>query len=313
MNRLLILALLAAPLACQEPPVFRSDTSLALLHFHVIHQSRYATTIKPEDLILLEDGAPRPFTVFENAAYQRTLPVEITLLFDFSGSVVNQNLYDPTVFKEGLLDHLDNVSISVYGFDNHLFRYCRPTRNLAELNAAFESVSHINGPRESIEYHLSAGRKLTPGGTWIYASILETSREAAASRGNSTRLMVVYSDGLDTTTMHAEQIAGPVREREIAIYPVALGHRTMSESKELQVLEFARLGELTGGRSYDPDVVNRSVMKQILEGLVGSIRTEYVVGFTPGPSATPRKHTIEVRLRDKKLGQIVGGTRAVTH
>jgi hypothetical protein len=54
-------------------------------------------------------------------------------------------------------------------------------------------------------------------------------------------------------------------------------------------------------------------MKQILEGLVGSLRTEYIIGFSPEPSPTPGKHKLEVRLRDKQLGAIVGGTRAVTH
>jgi VWFA-related protein len=309
----LFLVLLATPLAAQDLPVFRTDTNLALIHFHIIHKGRYATTVKPEDLILLEDGVPRKFTVFENAAYHRSLPVELTLLFDFSGSVVNSSLYDPLAFQEGLLDQLENVSIAVYGFDNKLYRYSAPTNNVPVLNSAFNALAKMSGPREEIAYHLPNNRKLHPGGTWIYASILEASRAAAATPGNVTRLMLVYSDGLDDTAMHPEEIADLIREREIAVYPVALGHRRLAEREEYRVLEFARLGELTGGRSYDPDVVNHFVMKQILEGLVGSLRTEYIIGFSPEPSPTPGKHKLEVRLRDKQLGAIVGGTRAVTH
>jgi hypothetical protein len=109
----------------------------------------------------------------------------------------------------------------------------------------------------------------------------------AASLGNATRLMLVYSDGLDTTAMEAEGIVDLLRERQIAVYPVALGHRALAgwhgfggEDLNLRILEFARLGELTGGRSYDPESVNRSVMKQILASLVGSIRTEYIIGLS---------------------------------
>jgi VWFA-related protein len=309
----LAVALLALPVLSQPVPVFRSDTSLVLIHFHVLHKGRYATNIKPDDLVLLEDGAPRKFTVFENAAYQRTLPAEVTLLFDFSGSVMNHNLYDPLAFKEGLLDHLENVRIGVYGFDNKLYRYCAPTSDIATLSKAFTALDKVVGPREEIPYRLPNSRKLAPGGTWIYASVLEASREAALTPGHATRLMLVYSDGLDTTSLRADQIAELLRERDIAIYPVALGHRQLPEREELRVLQFASLGELTGGRSYDPDVVNNLVMRQILEGLVGSLRTEYVIGFAPDVAPVPAKHKLEVRLRDKQLGQIVGGTRTTTH
>jgi hypothetical protein len=38
-----------------------------------------------------------------------------------------------------------------------------------------------------------------------------------------------------------------------------------------------------------------------------------VVGFVPESTAAARKHKLEVRLRDKSTGQIVGGTRSIVH
>ena len=85
--RLTIAILAACLLPAQETPVFRTATSLALVRFHVVNKNRYNTDLKAEDVVLLEDGAPRKFTVFENAmAATRTVPVEMTLLFDTSGS-----------------------------------------------------------------------------------------------------------------------------------------------------------------------------------------------------------------------------------
>jgi hypothetical protein len=106
-------------------------------------------------------------------------------------------------------------------------------------------------------------------------------------------------------------IAEIIRERQIAVYPVALGHRSVPPGEELHVLEYARLGKLTGGRSYDPEFVDRTIMKQILQGLVWSVRTEYIVGFSPESPGTPRRHKLEVRLRDKSLGQVVDGKRTL--
>ena len=106
----------ACLLPAQETPVFRTDSSLALVRFRVVRKNRYITDLKGEDVVLLEDGVPRKFTVLENAmAAKRTVPVEITVLFDTSGSVVDEGLLDPLAFKETLLDNLENVRIAVYG------------------------------------------------------------------------------------------------------------------------------------------------------------------------------------------------------
>ena len=312
--------IIGACLGHADDPVFRSETSLALIHFHVVKSGKNATAIVPEDLTLLEDGVPRKFTVFENAATHRSLPVEVTLLFDFSDSVRNAELYDPLAFKEGLLDHLDDVSLALYGFDNKLYRYSSLTRDPKVLSDAFTALARRNGPRQEIPIVLPGNHKQTTGGTWIYASVLQASREMTVSRQNATRLMLVYSDGLDTTTLDADRIVDLLRERQVAVYPVALGHRALAgwhgtgnEKLEYRVLEFASLGELTGGRSYDPETVNRTVMTQILSSLVREAHTEYVIGFSPEPSGKPAKHKLEVRVNDKHLGEIVGGTRTIIH
>src|ERR1019366_3836044 len=63
---------------------------------------------------LLEDGVPRPFTVFENAgAGPHSAPVGLTLLFDTSASVADAGLLNPLASKETLFDTLGNVRIAV--------------------------------------------------------------------------------------------------------------------------------------------------------------------------------------------------------
>jgi hypothetical protein len=94
------------PLAAQDPPVFPTDTSLALVRFQVVHNNSYELDLKPEDVQLLEDGKPRPFTVFENGrSISRTTPVDLALLFD-----INAGLLNPLVFKTTILDGLPNGS-----------------------------------------------------------------------------------------------------------------------------------------------------------------------------------------------------------
>src|SRR6516164_10772510 len=122
-----------------QTPVFQSESALALVRFHVERKHSFADDLKAEDVILLEDGRPRRFTVFEGSV-SRTIPVEMALLFDTSGSVNSEGLLDPLEYKAALLDKLPGVRLSVYSFNDKLFRHCRPTRDGAELAAALGQV-----------------------------------------------------------------------------------------------------------------------------------------------------------------------------
>jgi VWFA-related protein len=336
--RFAIATLAVCLLPAQQTPVFRSESSLALVRFHVVQKNRYNTGLKPEDVILLEDGAPRKFTVFENAtAGARTVPVEMTLLFDASGSVTDEGLLNPLVFKESLLDSLEGVRIAVYGFSTDMKRYCGPTRDYAQLQAAFAALGTHGGKGERIELQLPPKRQAEPGGaTWLYEAVAAVSREAAATPGDTTRMVLVFSDGFPTTNSRPEDAASLDRELGIPIYPVVLGHQALMQriadaqarqqpsgpssgrvsylvAKQNEIADFASLGELTGGRSFDPPEITLSVTRSILGSMVALMRTEYVAGFVPETSDAPRKHKLEIRLREKAAGKVMGGTRTVVH
>ena len=111
----------------------------------------------------------------------------------------------------------------------------------------------------------------------------------------------------------------------IPIYPVVLGHADLAARKaggqlgwpemaEMFMADFASLAELTGGRSFDPPVIDVAVVRQILAAMAGQVLCEYVVGFQPEQSpGAPRRHRIQVKLRSKDLGTLEGGFRTVTH
>jgi hypothetical protein len=65
-----------------EPVTFHAQTRLVLLSFHVTHGKNYATDLKPADVVLLEDGKPREFTIFDSPATLGRMPLELVILFD---------------------------------------------------------------------------------------------------------------------------------------------------------------------------------------------------------------------------------------
>jgi VWFA-related protein len=344
---LLLLLPAGAPLDAQEP-VFRAETNLALVRFHVVRKKFYVDDLKPEDIILLEDGKPRQITFVEGGRMrQRTIPVEMILLFDTSGSVVDEGLLNPLAFKTGLLDQLPGVTIGVYGFNRNLQRFCRPTRDPAELANVFRRVIDFrNGAQpqpDTIKLELPARRHAEPrGASWLYEAVAGCARDVAALPGNATRMILMFSDGFPTTDTKPEEGAAVARELGMPVYPVVLGHQRLAdrakqiqesgynkqgvmspgasermsrvEAQEREIQDFARLGELTGGRSFDPPVINLMMMHTILGAMVGQVRCEYVVGFTPERAAGDTEtHKLEVKLRSKDLGKVLGGVRVVSH
>jgi len=329
---------LAVPLAAQDVPTFRAETRLATVSFHVGQKGFYVENLKASHFELLEDGKPRPIAFFEGGnATDHSVPVELILLFDRSGSVVNAGMLQPLVFQDRVIRGLPNVSLSVYAFTEHLQRFAAPTRDSAALAAAFDAIKSGGQGGVTIPLELPAKRKAENGGTWIYESVMAAARDAAKGPSSVSRLMLVFSDGLSSTTSLAEDAAPTCQELGIPVYTVALGHAKVlaqmqrsqvssgkrpsvstgaarAGAKESKVEDYLKLAPLTGALAFDLPEMNLDLMQKLLDGVVGEIRTEYVIGYVPETSGgAPRQHKVEVRLVDKSLGQLVGGTRTVVH
>ena len=339
MRSVLALAACAAVAAAQEQPVFRAETSLALVRFHVVRNNRYVDDLKPADVLLLENGATQKVALLEGGrTAPRTVPVEVILLFDTSGSVMQAGLLDSVVFQENLLDGLGHARLAVYTFARQLRRHTRPTRDPAQLKRAFDGATLGKGRVETIR--LDVSKRGDGGGTLLYEAMTETVRDASGSPANATRLLLVFSDGFPTSDARPEPAVAAARESGIPVYPVVLGHARLVEraaqqrasvfdrrgalnpraqerlarirEQEATILEFADIGEKTGGRSFDPPVFNSQTVRQILQAMVGHIQSEYVAGYYPAPSGAqgkPRK--VEVKLRSAALGKVRGGVRTL--
>src|SRR5579871_341159 len=226
------------PLAAQPTPAFRAESALVLVPFHVARNNAYVANLKPQDIQLIEDGVERKFSVFEFGGSSRSrMPVDIVLLFDYSCSMLQTGLFDPMVFKAGLLDGMDNVRVSVYGFGGELRRYCRPTRDMAVFDPALRALVQRR-PMGQIKLVLPPKRHGPPD-TWLYEAVIAAARDAvpqpalrndapshsavtptdtAAAEGNV--MMMVFSDGIPTSTSIPEDASAVCQRLGVPVYPV---------------------------------------------------------------------------------------------
>jgi len=287
---------------------FRADTNLALVRFQVIPQKgQFVTDLRPEDIEIREDGIPQQIGLFEGGRfYPRTVPLEIALLFDCSGSVQFAGTLDPHVFDENLLKEYENVAISIYAFSDDLVRLTGPTRDGPALRKAMEAVLSVPA-----------------GDTPLFGDIAETARDAASIGGNATRMMVIFSDGESTRggdSVKAAEAIQVAQELGMALCPVKLpgvrvNPRPQSEWELLKLQSigsFMTLASATGGRAFDA-VGTKDVLPTILKSLAEHVRYDYVAGFYPASSGGRKRHKVEVVLRSRNRGEIVGGFRALVH
>jgi VWFA-related protein len=295
---------------------------VGLVRFQVApKKGELVTDLRPEDIVVKEDGVPQKIAVFEGGRfYPRKVPVEISLLFDCSGSMATAGLIDSHVFGPNLLDEYEHVRIAIYGFSDDLTRLTTPTRDPETLQTA------------------AAGVLMVPhGNTPLFRTIGAVAREAGGAPGNAIRMVVIFSDGeaypADDTGFWGKAVRD-VQELGVALYPVTL-EGGPTESLPLSALPqspvmaapvartgldaatsrslFAELGKLTGGRAFK-DTVSADVLPSILRTLGRQIRFEYVVGYYYSPgSGSGKRRRVTVTWSGAGRGEIMGGSRLVVY
>jgi hypothetical protein len=178
LGRMLCLLLLASRVvpgqqAHPEPAsvTFQAQTRLVLLSFHVARNKNYVGDLKRENVVLLEDGKPRDFTIFDSPATQGRMPLELVLLFDANPKI--DYFWDPeAVFRfvpnwdeamsQAILENDSaDIRISVYRCAGQkLYRLSPSTTDRRHVTGAFRGI--LAPPTESAAISLSLPRQREP-------------------------------------------------------------------------------------------------------------------------------------------------------
>ena len=233
------------------------------------------------------------------------MPLDITLLFDRSGSMRSGAGADPEIFRKGILDEFPTARVAVYGFSDKLMQFTAHTRDEAALQRA---VSQLN--------------KVPPAGTPLYWAVAEAIGRFDRKRP-ALRILSVFSDGLDSGSdvtfaqaMREAQAAG------VSIYPVVVASAAPPPSSASRrakkgsavtptmdlagaAMQFRQLAD-SGGQDMSavPGADNVAVL---FREMTKKLRGAYVAAYQPAEG----ERTVRVVLRDPSRGKVIGGTRTV--
>ena len=339
MKLLLAITLLLSPAQDPAPATFSAQSQLVLVPFHVARDKFYVSDLKASDVVLLEDGHPRPFTTFEAPdARKRTL--ELVLLFDSSFAAEGNSAWDlhriygfinewneahsRRILEQGKAD----VLASAYRFDqSHLQRLCPANADPKALVAAFQQLLTPIPAAEALTLTLPPGSRIGPATqqgvpAWTNQAGIATLQQAVKTPDRVSRALVVFSRGMAEDSKNLSIAAVNLG---VPIYPVVLQANFTSvrdaEGNRRNDIHIAQpwpqeplrnLASATGGSYFDVFAIDANRMREILESVKNEVLSQYIVGFPPA-AGTPKEHRLEVRVTSKSSGQVIDGKRTTNY
>jgi hypothetical protein len=145
-------------------------------------------------------------------------------------------------------------------------------------------------------------------------AIIQTIQDAVKIPGSRPRMLVVFSNFTSNFqfqpakgAQHSwDDVEGLAKYYDIELFPVVVSQR--------HILDFAGLGEDTGGKTLLGYAVEDNILQEVLKYYRTQPKSEYETGFYPGasPVTDGELHKIVVRLKGK-LGEITGGVRTAAY
>lgn len=299
-----------------EGDTVRIDTSLVMVPVSVMdHYGKYVPNLRRQDFHIFDEG------VEQRIAYFATVdkPFTVVLVIDTSGS---------THFR---LDEIQNAAI---GFVNQL-----KSEDRVMVMSFDDQIKVLSEPTNDRNALLQAIRRTrTGGGTRLYDAV-ETVIKQKLSQIAGRKAIVLFTDGVDTTSRHAtySSTLREAQESDGAVYtvnydtggfnpfdpnhtqipwpgggggigiglpfPGSRGGASTGSSPEdyRRAREYLHLlAEQSGGRYYRGDTVTD--VAAAFSEVADELRRQYSIGYYPTPVGQPgQRRQIKIRMAHPDL------------
>ena len=266
-----------------DDDVVRVATDLTNILFTAVDkQKRFVTTLKREDIRVLEDGQPQEVFTFQR---QTDLPLSLALVIDTSISE-ERTLPIEKSAASAFVDSVirpDKDEVAVISFTGDSTLEQGLTGNVSRVRSAISRVEfvppagYIGGGQVAGTPPIS-GDPSTAGSTAIWDAVWVTSDEVLAGTSDKTRrAIILLTDGEDTSSRKKMQEAiDRAVKADAVIYSIGIGDEYYGGVNE-GVLK--KVSERTGGRAFFPrdEQDLRAAFSQIQEEL----RSQYLVAYSP--------------------------------
>ncbi len=271
--------------AIDDDDVERIETDLTNVLFTAVDKSRrFVTTLRQDDIRVLEDGVEQKVTTFQR---ETDRPLSLAILIDCSASQ-ERTLPDEKSAAQRFVDTViraakDEVAVLTFTGDATLEQGL--TGSAARVRRAIDRVEftppsgYIGGGVTVGTPPISGDNQARAGSTAIWDAVWVTSREVLNESSDKTRrAIILLTDGVDTSSrLKLQEAVDSALKADAIIYSVGIGDSFSFEGVDEGSLR--KISERTGGRAYFPRNEDdlRSAFAQIQEDL----RSQYLIAYSP--------------------------------
>jgi len=290
----------------ESDEVVKVETNLTSIFFTAADKNkRFVSTLKAEDIRLLEDGRPQEIFTFQR---NLDLPLSIAILIDTSRSEERTLPDEKTAARAFLEDVLrpakDEAAIVSFTGETTLEQGF--TGNVERLRRAIDRVEFVppsgyvgGGVIVNGTPPISGTNQSLAGSTAIWDAVWATSEELLSeSAGNTRRAIILLTDGDDTSSrMKIHDAIERSQKADALIYAIGIGDRYTFNVDEGALRKIA---EQTGGRAYFPR--NERELRDAFVQVQQDLREQYLIAYSPSNKARDGSYRrIEIEVLNQEI------------
>jgi VWFA-related protein len=308
----LLLFVCAAAVRAQtdQDDVVRVETDITNLPFTAIDKShRFVTTLRAEDVRVLEDGVPQEFFTFQR---ETDRPLAIAFLIDVSASQESslpEEKAAARLFIEKVIQSNKDL-VAILPFTGQAYLEQGLTSEVLNVYQVLQRVevaepAYLGTGRPLTGIPSGPGLLATPveGSTAIWDAVALTSRNVLMNApGLRRRAIIVLTDGWDTASrLMQKEAINQTLAAEAVIYAIGIGGKRDGVYRE----SLRDLAQRTGGRAFFPD--KKFDLNAAFAEIERELRTQYLIAYSStnkNRDGAYRKITVEItnpELRKQKL------------
>jgi Ca-activated chloride channel homolog len=267
-----------------QEDVVRVESDITNLPFTVTDkQHQFITTLRAEDVRVLEDGVPQTLFTFQR---ETDRPLAIAFLIDVS---ISQEVTLPDEKAAARL-FIENViksnrdQVAILPFTGSAYLEQPLTRDVFGLYRVLERME-VAEPA-----YLGLGKPLTgiptgprlaatppEGTTAIWDAVaLTSSNVLEKSPGLRRRAIILLTDGIDTTSrLSLKEAVNRALAAETVVYVIGIGNNKLEGVYRKPLRDIA---ERTGGRAFFPD--KKFDMNAAFAEIERELRTQYLIAYS---------------------------------
>jgi Ca-activated chloride channel homolog len=281
--------------------VLRTETNLTTVFFTAEDKhKRYLSTLKLEDIRILEDGQLQQVFTFQQ---NTDLPLSLAVLIDTSRSEERTLPEEKSAAREFLETVLraNKDEAAVVSFTGDVTLEQGFTGNMERLRRAIDRVEFIppsgyigGGIIVPSTPPISGTNQMMAGSTAIWDAVWATSDELMIGSAEHTRrAIILLTDGEDTISrVKMHEAIEKAQRADALIYAIGIGDRYSNGVDEGSL---RKITDQTGGRAYFPH--NERELREAFAQIQRDLRERYLLAYAPTNKARDgsyRKIQIEI-------------------